>query len=84
VILYWKIFAFPVLFESVFGNKIEKFLTAELISDFSENTTFDFVLFYQKLINTISPEFSPTLLFCIEYPLTPNPIMHMMNEISYL
>ena len=56
----------------------------ELTSDFSVNTTLDFVLFYKKIINTLSPEFSPNLLFHIEYPLTTNPIMYMINEISHL
>jgi hypothetical protein len=42
-------------------RKLEKYLPAELISDFSEKPTLDFVLFYQKVINTISPEYSPNL-----------------------
>jgi len=44
----------------------------------------DFVLYYQKITTTIFPEFSPVLLFRIEYPLIPNPIMYMMNQISHL
>jgi len=64
------------------GNKIEIHLNIYLISDVNGNTTLDFVLFYQKIINAITPEFSTILLFPIEYPLNSNPVKYMMNEIS--
>jgi len=66
------------------GTKLKNHLPTELISDFIENTTLDFVLYYQKITITIFPEFSPILLFRIEYPLSPNPIMYTMNQISHL
>ena len=73
------------LFSSYFfGKKLKNHLPADLISDFSENTTLDFELFYYEIINTITPEFSPILLFHIDYPVTPNWIMYITNEISYV
>jgi len=63
---------------------VKNLLTADWISDFSENTTLYFVIFYQKIINTIFSEFSFNLLFHFEYPLTPNPTIYMINEISYI
>jgi len=63
---------------------LKNLLPTEFISDFSENTTLDFVLYYQKITITIFPEFSPTLLFRTKYPLIPNPIMYMMNQISHV
>jgi len=63
---------------------VKNLLTADWISDFSENTTLYFVIFYQKIISTISPEFSFNLLFHIEYPLTTNPTIYVINEISYI
>ena len=66
------------------GTKLKNHLPTEVISDFSETTNLDFVLYYQKITITILPEFSPILLFRTEYPLSPNPIMYSMNQISYL
>jgi len=48
--LYWEISALPVLFKFIFvETKLKYHLAAGFISDFNENTTSDFVLFYQKL-----------------------------------
>ena len=67
------------------GNKIKKnHLTSDVVSDFSENSTLNFLLFYQKIINTISPDFFCILLFLMEHPLTSNVTMYMINEISYI
>ena len=40
-------------------TKLKNHLAADIISDFSENTTLDFVLFYQKIINTAAGEAAP-------------------------
>jgi hypothetical protein len=85
LILIWEISVFPLLFQSVFvDTKFKKHFPADLVSNFSENSNLVFVLFYQEIINTISPEFSRTLLFRFEYPISPNPIMCMMTKISYI
>jgi hypothetical protein len=52
---------------------VENISTADGNFDFSENINWVIALFYQKVINTISSEFSSDFLFHIEYPLTPNP-----------
>ena len=62
---------------------LKNHLPANFITDCSENSTMDFVLFYQKIINIISAKDSPILLFRIGYSVTPNPIVHMTNVISY-
>jgi hypothetical protein len=60
VILIWKFSALSVLFQSTFvETKLSNLLPADLFQNFKENTTWDFVLFYQKIINKISPKFSP-------------------------
>ena len=42
------------------------------------------MLFSRNIINTISPDFSPIWLFCIEGRLCPNSACYVMNEISYV
>ena len=68
-------FRFSVLFKSFFvETKLKNHLAADIISDFSENTTLDFVLFYQKIINTASGEAAPgsaTARKAASFPLTP-------------
>ena len=48
-------------------NKIEKSFTCRIRFIIPRKHKFHFVLFYQKIINTITTEFSPVLLFRIEY-----------------
>ena len=82
--IFWNFF-FSCYFKSVFvGKKLKNHLPADLISDFSENTTLEYVLFYLIIRKTISQEFSPILLFRIPYPVTTNPTMYMMNKIPYV
>jgi hypothetical protein len=85
VILYSEVSVFPVIFRFIFvETKLKNRLAADLISDFSENRTLDYVLFYQIIRKTISQESSPNLLFHIHYPVTTNPIMYMINKIPYV
>ena len=65
------------------GNEIGKSINCRLGFIFQRKHIFGFVLFYQKIINTISTEFSPALSYRIKYPVTPNPIMFMKNVILY-
>jgi len=65
VILQWEISALPVIFMSIFEEKMKNHLGADLISDFIENTTLVSMLFYQKIKNIISPQFFPIILFPI-------------------
>ena len=78
------IFLFSSFLSFFVETEVKSHLNADFISGFIENSYLNFVLFYQKIINKKFPEFSSLSLYRIEYPVTPNPIMYMINEISYL
>jgi len=55
-------------------TKLKNHLAADLNSDFSENTTLAFVLFYHKIINTAAGEAAPgsaTARKAASFPLRP-------------
>ena len=79
------IFCFSSSFWVYFSWKIKwKICYLQIGFQISAEHKFVYMLFYQKIINTLSPEFSSKLLFHIEYPLPPNPTMYMINKISYI
>ena len=82
--LSWGIFSLSCFFQPIFWKQNWKIIYLWNWFQISKKTHFGFGFTLPENNKCNTPEFSPFLLFRNEYPVTPNPIMCMMNEISYV
>ena len=81
VILRWEFSAFAGY---SCGNKIEKSFTCRFDIKFQRKHNFGFCVILPEINKYHIPRISPILIIRTEYPVTQNPIIYMMNKISYI